>query len=88
MLFVTCHRCFACLNTALAVYTVATPMILSFLSGELFALPAVLAASLVSLLSTAYIPFIKSQVARSDIEFSLHYKEKHKERISDSIQIP
>jgi hypothetical protein len=39
-------------------------------------MPAVLAASIVSLMATGYVPFIKSQLVRSDIDFSLYYKEK------------
>jgi cellobiose-specific phosphotransferase system component IIC len=65
------------LMTSLFVfYAVATPLILCFLSGEQFAMPAVLAASIVSLMATGYVPFIKSQLVRSDIDFSLYYKEK------------
>lgn len=80
--------CFAAgINVAITRTALATPLILCFLSGELFALPAVLAASLVSLLSTAYVPFIKPQATRSDIEFSLHYKQNYNQRISESIQI-
>ena len=43
-------------------------------AGEQLALPAVLTASVVSLFATSYMPFIKSQIARSDIDFSLYYQ--------------
>ena len=63
----------------------ATPLILAFLSGEQFALPSLLAASIASLFATGYVPFIKSQLARSDIDFSLYYKEKRQPRVLDAI---
>jgi len=70
--------CFAAgINVAITRTSLATPLILSFLAGEQFVLPAVLAASLVSLFATGYVPFIKSQLARSDIDFSLYYKKRH-----------
>jgi hypothetical protein len=64
--------------------TVATPLILCYLSGEQFALPAVLTASVTSLFATGYVPFIKSQLVRSDIDFSLYYKEKQCPRVMTS----
>jgi hypothetical protein len=50
----------------------ATTLILSFLSGEQLAEPAILGASIASLFATSYMPFIKSQIARSDIDHSLY----------------
>jgi hypothetical protein len=64
---------------------VATSLILVYLSGEQFALPAVLSASVASLLATGYVPFIKSQLVRSDIDFSLYYKENHQPSIPESL---
>jgi hypothetical protein len=55
------------------LWSVATSLTLSFLSGEQYALPSLVAASLVSLFATGYVPFIKSQLVRSDIDFSLYY---------------
>ncbi len=63
--------------------TVATSLILSFLSGEQFALPSILAASIVSLFATGYVPFIKSQLARSDIDFSLYYRKNRQPKVAD-----
>lgn len=57
------------------LWKVATSLILSYLSGEQCALPAVVAASIVSLFATGYVPFIKSQIVRSDIDFSLFYQK-------------
>lgn len=54
---------------------VATSLILSFLSGEQYAIPALIAASIVSLFATGYVPFIKSQIVRSDIDFSLFHQK-------------
>ncbi len=66
---------------------VATSLILCFLSGEQFALPVVLAASIVSLFATSYVPFIKSQLARSDIDYSLYYRENRPgPRVQDSVR--
>ena len=68
--------CFAAgINVAITRTALATSLILAFLAGEQLALPAVLAASTVSLFATSYMPFIKSQIARSDIDFSLYYQE-------------
>lgn len=48
--------------------TIVTNLILCFLSGEQFEVPAVA----VSLLATGYVPFIKSHILRSDIDCSLY----------------
>ena len=61
------------LNVAITRTGLATPLILCALAGEQEALAPVLAASLASLMATAYMPFIKSQVARSDVEGSLFF---------------
>ena len=63
----------------------ATSLILTFLAGEQFALPAVIAASVVSLFATGYVPFIKSQLARSDIDFSLYYQEKRQPQVQEHV---
>jgi len=65
-------------------FEVATSLILCFLAGEQFAVPAVLAASIVSLFATSYVPFIKSQLARSDIDYSLYYHKNREPKVQDS----
>mmetsp|Transcript_24450 Transcript_24450/g.30081 ORF Transcript_24450/g.30081 Transcript_24450/m.30081 type:complete len:523 (+) Transcript_24450:164-1732(+) len=61
----------AAINVGITRTSLATPIILCFLAGEPNALSGVLAASLVSLFATAYMPFIKSQTPREDMNFSL-----------------
>lgn len=74
--------CFAAgINVAITRTALATSLILAFLSGEQFALPAILAASIVSLFATGYVPFIKSQLARSDIDFSLYYQRNRHPKV-------
>ena len=63
----------AAMNVALTRTALATTLILSYLSNEQAAIAPVLAASLVSLFATAYMPFIKTQVDRSDIDVSIFY---------------
>jgi len=50
----------------------ATPIILCFLAGEPNAMSGVLAASLVSLFATTYMPFIKSQGPREDMHTAMY----------------
>lgn len=77
--------CFAAgINVAITRTALATSLILCFLAGEQFAAPAVLAASIVSLFATSYVPFIKSQLARSDIDFSLYYYKNREPKVQDS----
>ena len=72
-----CTLCMAAgLNTAITRTSLATTLILAFLSGESCAIPSILASSLVSLFATAYLPFIKTQITRSDIDHSL-FRETH-----------
>lgn len=59
------------INVGITRTSLATPIILCFLAGEPNALSGTLAASLVSLFATAYMPFLGSQVPRSDLAFSL-----------------
>jgi hypothetical protein len=41
----------------------------------------------VSLFATSYVPFIKSQLARSDIDYSLYYRENRPgPRVQDSVR--
>jgi len=63
------------INVAITRTSLATTMILCFLAGEQSCMSAVLAASLTSLFVTGYMPFIKSQIVRSDIDSSLYYNE-------------
>eukprot|EP00545_Synedropsis_sp_CCMP1620_P010311 CAMPEP_0119029584 /NCGR_PEP_ID=MMETSP1176-20130426/40595_1 /TAXON_ID=265551 /ORGANISM="Synedropsis recta cf, Strain CCMP1620" /LENGTH=179 /DNA_ID=CAMNT_0006985933 /DNA_START=459 /DNA_END=998 /DNA_ORIENTATION=+ len=53
----------------------ATPVILCYLSGEQNCLAGVMASSLTALFMTSYMPFIKTQVPRSDIDQSLYWTE-------------
>lgn len=60
--------CFAAgINVAITRTALATTIILTALSGEVNAGPPLLAASLVSLVVTSYMPFIKTQQKREDI---------------------
>lgn len=63
------------LNVAITRTALATPLILCFLAGEPCALPAVLAASLCSLFATSYMTFLKTQIARCDIDHSIFHKK-------------
>lgn len=55
------------INVAITRTGLATPLILCALAGEPNAVAPVLAASMVSLFATAYMPFIRSQVRRVDV---------------------
>jgi len=65
----------AAMNTAITRTTLATTLILAFLPGEPVAIPPLLMSSLCSLFATSYMPFIKSQITRSDIDHSLFHEE-------------
>jgi len=65
------------MNVAITKTSLATTLILSFLAGEQCAIPAILMASICSLFATSYMPFIKSQITRSDIDHSLFHEEHH-----------
>lgn len=58
----------ASINVGITRTALATTLILSFLSGEQNCIAPVLASSLISLFATGYMPFIKSQVLRSDLD--------------------
>jgi len=66
----------AAMNVAITRTALATTLILAFLPGEPIAIPPILMASLCSLFATSYMPFIKSQITRSDIDHSL-FHENH-----------
>eukprot|EP00980_Cylindrotheca_fusiformis_P030176 scaffold24509_cov127-Cylindrotheca_fusiformis.AAC.7 len=61
------------INVAITRTALASTLILAFLPGELFCIPAILMASLCSSFATAYLPFIKTQITRSDIDHSLFH---------------
>lgn len=62
--------CFAAgINVSITRTALATTLILTALSGESNALPPVLASSMVALFVTSYMPFIRSQVRRTDIRY-------------------
>jgi H+/Cl- antiporter ClcA len=63
-------------NSAITRTALATTLVLSFLSGEQMALPAILMASLTSLFATGYLKFIKTQIARSDVDHSIFHREQ------------
>lgn len=74
--------CFAAgINVAITKTAMATALILSYLSGEQNALPSVLGASLVSLLASGYMPFIKTQASRSDQEIAIARTQQHKQEV-------
>merc|ERR1712151_381809 len=62
------------MNVAITRTSMATTLILAFLSGEPCAIPPILMASLCSLFATSYMPFIKTQITRSDIDHSFGHK--------------
>jgi len=67
----------AAMNVAITRTALATTLILAMLPGEPMAIPPILMASLCSLFATSYMPFIKSQITRSDIDHSLFHEEHH-----------
>jgi H+/Cl- antiporter ClcA len=67
----------AALNVAITRTSLATTLILAFLPGEPMAIPPILMASICSLFATSYMPFIKSQITRSDLDHSLFHEEHH-----------
>ena len=71
--------CFAAgINVAITRTSLATSIILCYLTGEQQAMAGVLAASLTSLFATAYLPFIKTQTVRDDIT-----TEKHRDAVAE-----
>lgn len=60
------------INVGITRTALATPVILCFLAGEPNAMSGVLAASLVSLFATTYMPFIGSQQPREDIQTAMY----------------
>jgi len=67
----------AAVNVAITRTALATTLILAMLPGEPMAIAPILMASLCSLFATSYMPFIKSQITRSDIDHSLFHDEHH-----------
>jgi len=78
--FIPVQICVLCMaaavNVAVTRTTIATTLILAYLSNEPHAISAILASALVSLCVTGYMPFIKSQVSRVDLEHSLYGDEE------------
>lgn len=70
--FIPVQLCCLCMAAAINVgitrTAIATTLILAYLAGEQNTIAPLLASSLVSLFATGYMPFIKSQVLRSDID--------------------
>ena len=75
----------AALNVAITRTTIATTLILAFLAGEQNAISAILASALVSLFLTAYMPFIKTQIARADLEHCLYTYSEDDEDTVDTV---
>jgi len=68
--------CFAAsINVAITRTSLATTLILGYLAGEPNAIPTILFSSLVSLIATSYMPFIRTQIMRSDLDDSLYMAE-------------
>jgi len=77
--------CFAAsINVSITRTCLSSSIILCYLSGEQQAMPGVLAASLVSLFATSYMPFIKTQIVRSDLDSSLFYMKGRDKGLQDS----
>ena len=77
--------CFAAgINVSITRTSLASSIILCYLSGEQQAMPGVLAASLCALFATSYMPFIKSQIVRSDLDSSLFYMKGRDKNLQDS----
>mmetsp|Transcript_14059 Transcript_14059/g.25381 ORF Transcript_14059/g.25381 Transcript_14059/m.25381 type:complete len:572 (-) Transcript_14059:182-1897(-) len=57
----------------------STPIILCYLSGEQQAMAGVLSASLVSVFATSYIPFIKTQTLRNDLDSNFSHTGRQSE---------
>jgi H+/Cl- antiporter ClcA len=78
MPFIPVQLCVLCmaaaLNVALTRTAIASTLILSFLSGEQCTVPSILAASLMSLFVTAYMPFIHTQHSRADLDDAIFYE--------------
>lgn len=74
--FIPVQLCVLCtaaaINVAVTRTALATTLILAYLAGEPNAIAAILAASLVSLVCTSSMPFIASQVPRSDLDQCLY----------------
>jgi H+/Cl- antiporter ClcA len=69
---ICCLAFAAGINVGITRTSLATPIILCFLAGEPNAMASVLAASLISLFATTYMPFIKTQVPRTDMNYSMY----------------
>jgi len=77
--FIPVQVCVLCLagaiNVAITRTSIATTLILVYLSGEQNSCSAVLASCLVALFATGYMPFIKTQFVRADIDACLYHDE-------------
>jgi H+/Cl- antiporter ClcA len=73
-----CILCLAAaINVALTRTAIATTLILAYLAAEPNAISSILASSLVSLFLTGYMPFIRSQMSRTDLESSMYFSEDY-----------
>lgn len=88
--FIPVQLCVLCMaaaiNVAVTRTSLATTLILAYLAGDQNTISSILAASLVSLFATAYMPFIASQVSRMDMEESLFVWTDDDEERSNSCE--
>lgn len=71
-----CVLCLAgAINVAITRTAIASTLILVYLAGEPNSSSAVLASCLVALFATGYMPFIKTQIVRADIDSSLYHDD-------------
>ena len=83
---IACLSFAAAINVGITRTSLATPIILCFLSGEQNAMSGVLAASLVSLFATTYMPFIKSQKPRDDMHVAMYSDLDYDPQIEDAVE--
>lgn len=81
----SCLSFAAAINVGITRTSLATPIILCYLAGEPNAMSGILAASLVSLFATTYMPFISTQQPREDIMQTFIYSDIGSSSQSDNI---
>jgi H+/Cl- antiporter ClcA len=79
MPFIPVQLCVLCMagaiNVAITRTSIATTLILAYLSGEQNATSAILASCLVSLFVTGYMPFIKKQIVQADLDCCMYQND-------------
>lgn len=88
--FIPVQICVLCLagaiNVAITRTSIATTLILVYLAGEQNAIAPVLASCLVALFTTGYMPFIKTQIVRADIDASLYHDDDAASIVDDKYE--